>query len=339
MSVSPFPQNVIAVIWDFDKTLIPGYMQKPLFARFSVDESVFWQEVQGLAGYYGALGHPLVAGDTIYLSHILSYVRAGKFEGLNNATLREVGEDLEFYPGVPDIMDRLRTLITSSERFKRHEIDVEHYVVSTGLRQIVLGSSVAEKLAGVWACEFLESTAPPGYLEMGKPAPDSNPQLAEIGYSIDNTTKTRAVFEINKGVNKHPEFSVNQKMDEEDRRIPFANMIYIADGPSDVPVFSIVNRSGGRTLGVYNPASKKEFQQVADLQEEGRIQGMGPADYRTGTQTAFWLERAVERVASRISDRREQTLRERVGTSPTHFVEKEEGRPGRDGGGTVAGDS
>ncbi|HWC47586.1 MAG TPA: hypothetical protein VG448_01750 [Solirubrobacterales bacterium] len=303
-------------------------MQKPLFRRFSVDEKKFWLEVQGLSHYYAKLGHQLISRDTIYLSHILSYVRSGEFKGLNNAVLREIGGELDFYPGVPDVFERLSALVSSSARFQRHEISVEHYVISTGLRQIICGSAVANKLDEIWACEFLETTAPPGYLESGDPLPNENPTLTDIAYSIDNTTKTRAVFEINKGVNKYPEISVNQKMDEEDRRVPFGNMIYVADGPSDVPVFSIVNRFGGQTLGVYGPDSEEEFRQMADLQEEGRVRGMGPADYRPGTQTTRWLERAVKKIASRISDRREQTLRERVGTAPVHIVEDGRGGDG-----------
>lgn len=321
MTVSPFPQNVIAVIWDFDKTLIPGYMQKPLFARYSVDELDFWTEVQGLAGYYKKLGHALISADTIYLSHILTYVRAGKFKGLNNATLREVGAELDFYPGVPEIFSVLKKKVADSPRFERHGISVEHYIVSTGLRQMILGSRIANDVDDVWACEFLESTAPPGYLTATSEQLSATAEIAEIAYAIDNTTKTRAVFEINKGVNKNPEMSVNQKMNEDHRRIPFSNMIYIADGPSDVPVFSVVNRFGGQTLGVYGPDSEKEFRQIADLQDEGRVQGTGPADYQAGTHTTMWLERAVEKVATRITDARERALRESVGSAPAHILD------------------
>jgi hypothetical protein len=206
-----FLQNVIAVIWDFDKTLLPTYMQKPLFSRYDVVEADFWDEVQKLPAYYSERGHPLVATDTIYLSHILTYVRAGVFDGLNNRILGELGAELEFYPGIPDIFAELKALVDSNERYQRHDITLEHYVVSTGLRQIILGTSVAECADDVWACEFLETTAPPGYLkENDEPTdPDTPPRLTEIAYAIDNTTKTRAIFEINKGVNKHREISVN----------------------------------------------------------------------------------------------------------------------------------
>jgi hypothetical protein len=299
-------------------------MQKPLFARFGVDEATFWKETQGLTNYYKKLGHPLVSSETIYLSHILSYVRAGKFAGLNNEMLHQFGADLEFYPGIPDIFDRLAQMVSTSDRFQRHDIRIEHYVVSTGLRQIILGSIVADRLTDVWACEFLESTAPPGYLDLPDPSAEQDPEIEEVGYVIDNTTKTRAIFEINKGVNMHSEITVNQNMAEENRRIPFANMIYVADGPSDVPVFSIVNRFGGQTLGVYNPESEEEFRQMAGLLDERRVQSMGEANYEPRTQTTRWLERAVEKVAAKISERREQALNESVGAEPGHIVETQE---------------
>jgi hypothetical protein len=111
-------------------------------------------------------------------------------------------------------------------------------------------------------------------------------------------------------------------MAEEHRRVPFENMVYIADGPSDVPVFSIINWFGGKTFGVYNPDSEKEFRQITNLQEDGRVQGIGPADYRTETHTARWLSYAVERIAAAISARREQALGDSVGKSSEHIVDE-----------------
>src|SRR5262245_66538591 len=87
MPTARFPgytQNVIACVWDFDKTLIPGYMQEPIFRRFKVDERAFWEEVNGLPAFHRRHGLELVAQDSTYLSHILTYVRHGLFPGLNN---------------------------------------------------------------------------------------------------------------------------------------------------------------------------------------------------------------------------------------------------------------
>src|SRR5688500_11615451 len=100
----PFNQTVIAVVWDFDKTLIAGNMQTPLFARYGVDERAFWNEVDALRDFYLAHGAKRVADDSLYLNHILEYVGAGAFKGLSNAILHELGAELTFHPGMPEFL-------------------------------------------------------------------------------------------------------------------------------------------------------------------------------------------------------------------------------------------
>jgi hypothetical protein len=321
-----FPQRVIAVIWDFDKTLIPGYMQTPLFKRYGIDEGQFWAEVNALPAFYEAHGHPLFPNDIGYLSHILTYVREGLFHDLSNRTLRELGADLDFYPGLPAFFADLKTKIEGNPALAKYEIKLEHYVVSTGLRQMVYGSAIAAHVEDVWACELLGVTAPPG---VDKNLHDANPESAadaplnSIAYAIDNTTKTRAIFEINKGVNKHPEINVNARMPHEARRVPFDHMIYVADGPSDVPVFSIVKQYGGKTFAVYPPEAREtEFRQAMELQEQERVMGFGPADYRAGTHTHRCITTWAEEIAESIANRFEVRLGESIGKPPEHIVPK-----------------
>ena len=145
--------------------------------------------------------------------------------------------------------------------------------------------------------------------------------IREVIYTIDNTTKTRAVFEINKGTNRHPDIDVNAKIAREDRRIPIRNMIYVADGPSDVPVFSVIEQNGGKTFAVYKPGSASEFEQVNRLLEQDRIDAYGPADYTEGSQTAMWLTHAVERIADRIVRDRSDALADRLGAPPGHLAD------------------
>jgi hypothetical protein len=287
-----------------------------------VDAGQFWAEVNALPEFHRAHGASLVSDDTIYLNHILTYVREGRFEGLNNERLRELGGELAFYPGLPDFFPRIKRLVVANSAFSKHEITIEHYIVSTGLRQMILGSAIAEHVDGVWACDFVEHVAPGGFLAGVQQELESEPQLKDIVYVIDNTTKTRAVFEINKGANKYPdEITVNAQMAHEDRRIPFENMIYVADGPSDVPVFSILNHYGGKTYAVYNEGSIAQFRQVKALSEQDRVQGYGPADYREDTHTHMWLTTAVEDIALAIVSRREEALGDRVGRPPRHVLE------------------
>ncbi len=214
-----FLQNIIACIWDFDKTLIPGYMQTPIFEHYEVDPKKFWKEVNALPQYYQKNDPNLIVPDTVYLNHIVTYTRERIFKGLNNALLRKFGAKLEFY----------------------------------------------------------------------------------------------------KGTNKIPDIDVNAKIPDEDRRVPFQNMIYVADGPSDIPVFSIINQFGGRTFAVYRPGSKEEFSQVNTLQKQGRVQSFGEANYTAGSQTAMWLKNAISEIADQIVTNRERAMGDKIGKPPKHL--------------------
>ncbi len=303
MAQQLFSQTTIAVVWDFDKTLIPGYMQAPLFEHFGIDGNAFWSEVNALEAKYRAGGVERMTTEIHYLNHLLDYVAEGRFADLDNALLKQLGEKLEFYPGIPDLFDVLNREVAGKGAFQQHGIVVEHYVVSTGLRQMILGSALASHIDGVWGCELLEEDG----------------RLTKLGYVLDNTSKTRALFEINKGANKHSEIDVNSAMDDTERRIPFANMIYLADGPSDVPVFSLLNKNGGHTYGVYRSEDKREYRQIHQLQQQNRVQGIGPADYREGSPTHMWLATVIEKIGNRIVTERERALGESVGAPPRHL--------------------
>jgi hypothetical protein len=317
----PFSQTVIAVVWDFDKTLIPGNMQSPLFARYGVDERAFWDEVDALRDFYLAHGARRVAEDSLYLNHILEYVRAGAFKGLSNAVLHELGAELAFHPGMPDFLATLRASVEDDPVFQRADITVEHYVVSTGLRPMIEGSAVRPYVEDVWACEFIEAHHPPGYAKPEQRQLFPSREITALGYQIDNTSKTRALFEINKGSNKRPEIHVNSHLPRELRRVPFEHMIYVADGPSDVPAWSVVTANGGMALGVYQRGSIAQFEQISSLQRDGRIDAFAEADYTPDSTATMWLTTEVRRIAERIVEDRELTLRRAVRSAPRHVAD------------------
>ncbi|NNL77700.1 MAG: haloacid dehalogenase-like hydrolase [Desulfobacterales bacterium] len=314
-----FLQNIIACIWDFDKTLIPGYMQAPIFEHYRMDSKKFWKEVNELPNYYRKAGLDLIVPDTVYLNHFITYAREGRFKGLNNKLLRDLGVKIKFYEGLPTFFDEIKNTVKDNSDFQQHDIRIEHYIVSTGLRQMILGSKIAPYIDGIWGCEFVESPPPAGYLKSGEKKQTEPKIISQIAYALDNTSKTRAIFEINKGSNKMPDIDVNAKIPDEDRRVPFQNMIYIADGPSDIPVFSIVNHFGGRTFAVYQPGSKEEFSQVNNLQKQGRVQSFGEANYTEGSQTAMWIKNAVSEIADLIVVNRERALGDKIGKPPKHL--------------------
>jgi hypothetical protein len=291
-------RRVIAFIWDFDRTLIPGNQQDPLFEEYGVDPDLFWREVKGLAAFHSARGE-VISRDAAYLLHMLTYVEAGIFGGLTNARLREFGARLRPCPGIPGFMGESRRHVAAVPGWAAAGIGVEHYVVSAGLRPMIEGSCIAPQVDGIWANAFIENIAPPGYLT--SPPPTGLPgRVRRLGYLIDDTTKTRAVFEINKGSNRDPTVDVNAEMPEDRRPVPFGNMIYVADGPSDVPAFSLLNQRGGRTLGVYTGGGDANFESLLGLWERGRIQGLAEADFRPGHPAHDWLMGALGQIADGI---------------------------------------
>lgn len=315
-NATPFSHNTIAIIWDFDKTLIAEYMQEPLFKKFGVNGIEFWQEVNKLESYYAQKGIR-VNKDTIYLNHILTYVQEGIFKGLNNNMLSELGKELVFYPGLPEFFPHIKKQIETENKYKKFDIKLEHYIVSTGFSAMIRGSAINDYIEDVWGCEFIENAARPKFAdaESGETA-----LISQIGYAVDNTSKTRALFEINKGVNKHPSIDVNARMSEEYRRIPFQNMIYIVDGPSDVPAFSIMKKSGGYTYAVYPPGSITALRQVDDLLRDGRINMYGEANYAKDSHTYLWLEERITRIADSIVAIKEQAIRSATSEAPKHII-------------------
>lgn len=301
--------NIIALVWDFDKTLVDGYMQDPIFEEYGVDAHAFWDEVNGLPEKYLEEQGVHVNPDTVYLNHFIKGARDGRFKGLNNEKLKECGGRLRFYPGVPEIFEAVGSVV-EKEEYKEHDIRVEHYVVSTGMRKVIEGSLVAGHVKRIWGCDLIEEDTPDGRV------------IGEVGYTIDNTTKTRALFEINKGVgvDDREGITVNTSIPERLRRVRFENMIYIADGPSDIPSFSVVKKNGGSTFGVYPRGDEEAIRQVERMREDGRIGMYAIADYSEGSTAYMWLRMKVGELADSIVERERQRLRGESSSAPVHLV-------------------
>lgn len=337
MNQAPFEQNIIAMVWDCDKTLISSYMQEPLFRHFGVDGGKFWREVNTLRDFYSKLGISVNA-DTSYLNHILTYVKAGLFKGLNNKLLHEFGKELTFYPGLPDFFGELKRLIEEDPKYKAFDIRLEHYVVSTGFAETIRGSAIAPFVDGIFGCEFIETPAQPGFAdspeafiaalqaatcrsERSASEVEEPTEIAQIASALDNTSKTRYLFEINKGSNKYPEtIDVNSSIAREVRRVPFQNMVYIADGPSDVPAFSILNYNGGSTFAVYPKGDVKGFKQADALRRDNRVQMFGEADYTNASQSWLWLTEKARAIADKIVEVKQAAIKNSAGAPPSHLT-------------------
>jgi len=298
--------NIIAIIWDCDKTLIDGYMQDPIFRKYNIDAHDFWKKVNSIPKELECKGIRVNA-DTYYLNHFIKCAHNGTFPGLSNAALREFGKDQQFYPGIPEIFEQTKHMFSENKLYTDYGIQVEHYIVSTGFAETIRGSTLMPFVDGVWGCELLDSTY------------NGEDIISEIVYTIDNTTKTRAIFEINKGIGKLPEINVNSKIPKELRRVQFENMIYIADGPSDIPAFSLVKQNGGSTFAIYPKGDLKAMRQVEQMRADGRVDMYAEADYSQNTTAYLWITNKIQDIADRIRDVEKAKILASTSQTPQHL--------------------
>ncbi|QQL44143.1 haloacid dehalogenase-like hydrolase [Sulfuriroseicoccus oceanibius] len=274
------PQNKIAIVYDYDLTLSPLYMQDDvLFPHFGIDPKQFWLQCNALVEEEG------YDNELAYLKVILDYL---DIDRPTNRDLEELGAKLHFSPGVPGFFDELNGVLTDQHRIAG--VEVEHYIVSSGLKALLDGSRLAPQVKAIFGCEFAEG---------------SNGAIAFPRRVISHTTKTQYLFRINKGMLDHRD-DVNDHMPAEQRPVPFENMIYVGDGPTDVPCFTLMKRYGGHAIAVYNPndGSGKSFRKCFQLAAHAeRVKHIAPSDFRGGSHLRMLLDEMVTEVADRITRR------------------------------------
>jgi hypothetical protein len=290
--------SVIAMIWDFDNTLIKGHMQKPLFEKYGVDSGVFWDEVDNLVEFYKTQGE-IASPDSVYLNHILNYVQQGIFQNLNNQMLYELGKRLELCEGMPQFFDNINLDIQELHP----NISLEHYIISTGFAATIRGSQISEHVKDIWGAEFLESIVMSGYRVNDNNRLIKSGKLEQIGVSSNMSSKLSALFEIHKGLNTITETKTRHhysRIFETDTRIPFENMIYIGDGETDIPVFYLLSKLGGSSFGVYHNERDKNYQELERLYDIGLIKGYNTTDYSFASNTYNILREEVLNIINNI---------------------------------------
>ncbi len=298
-------QPVITFIYDCDLTLIPEFMQNQMLRDFGIEPDKFWIETNERRHFWLTKGINLDPENS-YLNLFIKYSNDGTFPPLSNAKLREFGKAVKLFPGLPDLFHKLKSHIENNLRYKEQGIKLENYIVSTGLKEMILGSHLfdSDSLTDVFASEFLED----------------NGVISGIARAVGHMKKTEFIHLINKGGNIDQEIDVNGKIPYEYRRVPFQNMVYVGDGPTDVPCFATINKRGGTSIAVYDQQSEKAFKQACQLQNQGRVFTIGPADFSEGSHIFHVLIYLAEKIADKIVKDRLEELHSKTDSSPPFGV-------------------
>jgi phosphoserine phosphatase len=281
------PQNIIALIFDFDDTLTDDSTTELLRSQ-GVDPTVFWND------HVGARVQNEWDPALAYLDLLLEHVGPGKPLGdLTNRRLAEFGGSLEFYQGIPQLFEDLRQIVV------KHRVSspsIEFYIVSGGLEEVIKGGRIAGHFSGILGCTFEEVGG----------------RIAKIKNVISFTEKTKYLFLINKGLEteaRSKQYSVNQSMAPAARRIPFENMIYIGDGLTDVPCFSLIQQLGGKAFGVFDPtredSPKKAWEQLVAPR---RVVTMNSPRYGRTDDLGALIRAAVTEICLRVDTRSQSAL-------------------------------
>ncbi len=290
------PQNTIAIVYDYDQTLSPSYMQdEVVFPTFGIDGKSFWRRCSEFVrdqGYDSELAYMKVLLDTLGMDRP------------TNDELRSLGAKLNFYKGLPEMFDDFRDDLLSAEQ-REHGINVEHYIISSGMKVLIEGSRLAPYVRAIFGCEFAE---------------DEQGRITFPKRVISHTQKTQFLFRINKGLLDMSQ-DVNDHMEAAIRPIPFPNMIYLGDGPTDVPCFTVMRKNDGHAIAVYNPDDPERvgFKKCYQLSTHAdRVRHIAQADYRRGSHLRMLLEQMVDEIASRMVEQRRSAIETGTVRAPRH---------------------
>lgn len=272
-------QDTIAVIFDFDDTLAPDSTSSFL-DNMGVDVPRFWSERVNPRlddGWDTALA---------YLFEMIEESKSRKANRITRAKLRSWGRKVEFFNGVTRIFNVLKRHAASVNP----NVNVEFYMISGGIGDIVRYTKISKHFTDIWACEF--SYSPQGAIRF--------PQT-----TINFTEKTRYLFQISKGIHgpasRAKPFEVNRKIRPTELRIPFDQMIFVGDGYTDIPCFSVIRANEGVPIAVYDQQSRTKWGRAWGFIEDQRVSNIAPADYGKNSALRGSLLMAIENMASNIA--------------------------------------
>jgi len=261
---------VLAICYDFDKTLSPDDMQAQGYIQsVGYDIARFWEESNDMAAKNDMDGN---------LAYMLKMVQEAKGNLIfNKQTLADYGARVHLFPGVADWFRRIREYGLSKN------VIVEHYIISSGLKEMIEGTQMAKN------GDFEKIYASAFYF-------DDKGEAVWPAQVVNYTSKTQFLFRIQKGVLDINDPGVNEYFPPEQIRIPFRNMVYIGDSDTDIPCMKLVNSYGGHSIGVYDPATGNK-DKVYRMVRDGRIRYFAPADYREGTELDSLVKTIIDKTA------------------------------------------
>ncbi len=261
---------VLAICYDFDKTLSPDDMQAQGYIQsVGYDIARFWEESNDMAAKNDMDGN---------LAYMLKMVQEAKGNLIfNKQTLADYGARVHLFPGVADWFRRIREYGLSKN------VIVEHYIISSGLKEMIEGTQMAKN------GDFEKIYASAFYF-------DDKGEAVWPAQVVNYTSKTQFLFRIQKGVLDINDPGVNEYFPPEQIRIPFRNMVYIGDSDTDIPCMKLVNSYGGHSIGVYDPTTGNK-DKVYRMVRDGRIRYFAPADYREGTELDSLVKTIIDKTA------------------------------------------
>lgn len=259
----------MAICYDFDGTLSPGNMQEYGFIKeLGVTPEEFWDRSNTLAKVKKA-------------DDILAYMKVTIDESkkrnlpITREDFMAYGKNIKLYKGVTEWFDRI------NKYAKSQGVKIDHYIISSGLKEMLEGSPIADKFTEIFASSFLY---------------DEDGAAVWPAMVLNYTSKTQYMFRINKGcLDVTDTEGVNKHIDKSCRPMPFENMIYIGDGDTDVPCMAMLNKAGGHTLAVYKNGKKER---ASALNRDGRAHMVAPADYSEGKTIDKFVKAVIDKVVT-----------------------------------------
>lgn len=261
-----------AIAYDFDGTLAPGNMQEFEFVpTIGMTKKAFWAEVGELAKKHDA--------DNIlmYMKHMLDKAEAAHVP-VHKQNFLDFGRSVALFDGVESWFDRINVY------GRQRGLKVEHFIISSGIREMIEGTPIARKFSAIYASSFVY---------------DHNGVAEWPGLAVNYTTKTQFLFRINKGIpNVYDNSRINEFVPKQDRPVPFENMVFVGDGETDIPCFRLVKDQGGHAIAVYKPSTRGAKGRAEKLVEDGRVNFIAPANYSEGSEMETFLKGVIDKVAA-----------------------------------------